>query len=174
VAVAARLGLVASVQPAFDHAWGGTQRMYAVRLGARRALGLNPFAALAAAGVPLAFGSDSPVTPFAPWEAVRAALLHRTPEQRISLVAALHAHIGGARQAGPPDPTAPDGPGPGEAGGLGLRVGQVADFACWRTELVAPEELVPPDDLGRALAAGAAAPVCELTVIGGRVAYRRT
>ena len=55
-------GLLASMQPAFDAEWGGDDGMYAQRLGADRARGLNRFADLAAAGVPLAFGSDTPVT----------------------------------------------------------------------------------------------------------------
>lgn len=63
VAAFAELGLTASVQPAFDALWGGEDGMYARRLGAERARTLNPFAALLRAGVPLAFGSDSPVTP---------------------------------------------------------------------------------------------------------------
>ncbi|MGV9571905.1 amidohydrolase, partial [Streptomyces nigra] len=55
VAAFAELGLTASVQPAFDALWGGEDGMYAQRLGAERARGLNPFAALLRAGVPLAF-----------------------------------------------------------------------------------------------------------------------
>ena len=69
----AEVGLTASVQPAFDATWGGPDGMYAQRLGGDRAARLNPLAALAAAGVPLALGSDSPVTPVGPWAAVRAA-----------------------------------------------------------------------------------------------------
>ena len=53
--------------------------MYAQRLGADRAARLNPLAALAAAGVPLALGSDSPVTPVDPWGAVRAAAYPTNP-----------------------------------------------------------------------------------------------
>lgn len=63
IAAFAELGLTASVQPAFDALWGGDEGMYAQRLGVERARTLNPFAALLRAGVPLAFGSDSPVTP---------------------------------------------------------------------------------------------------------------
>ena len=54
------LGLVASVQPAFDAAWGGRSGMYAARLGADRAAAMNPFGALAAAGVPLRSGRTAP------------------------------------------------------------------------------------------------------------------
>jgi predicted amidohydrolase YtcJ len=116
----ARSGLVASVQPCFDATWGGPDGMYAERLGAARALGLNRFADLAAAGVALAFGSDSPVTPLAPWAAVRAAVHPRDPGAAISLRAAFAAHTrGGWRAAG--------------RGGEGvLTPGSPATFAVWR------------------------------------------
>ncbi|MYQ97829.1 amidohydrolase family protein, partial [Streptomyces sp. SID6139] len=88
VAGFAELGLIASVQPAFDALWGGADGMYARRLGAERARTLNPYAALLRSGVPLAFGSDSPVTPLDPWGTVRAAAFHHTPEHRVSVRAA--------------------------------------------------------------------------------------
>ena len=74
--------------------------MYAQRLGADRAALLNPFALLASQGVPLAFGSDSPVTGLNPWEAVRAAVQHRTPGSGISARAAFSAATRGAWRAG--------------------------------------------------------------------------
>lgn len=46
IAAFAELGLTASVQPAFDAAWGGEDGMYAQRLGAERARTLNPYAGL--------------------------------------------------------------------------------------------------------------------------------
>ncbi len=49
-------GVIVSAQPGFDAAWGGTEGMYVQRLGSGRALGMNPFAALSAAGVVLALG----------------------------------------------------------------------------------------------------------------------
>ena len=60
-------GVTASVQPAFDRLWGGDDAMYAHRLGVARSLASNPFGALAGVGVPMAFGSDAPVTPLDPW-----------------------------------------------------------------------------------------------------------
>jgi predicted amidohydrolase YtcJ len=74
--------------------------MYAHRLGPRRAAGLNPFALLASAGVPLAFGSDSPVTSLDPWSWVRAASHHHTPGSAISVRAAFTAATRGAWRAG--------------------------------------------------------------------------
>ncbi|MDF3302361.1 amidohydrolase [Streptomyces tropicalis] len=172
VAAFAELGLTASVQPAFDALWGGPDGMYAERLGAERAATLNPFAALLRAGVPLAFGSDSPVTPLDPWGTVRAAAFHRTPEHRVSVRAAFTAHTrGGWRAAGRDD--------------AGVLVpGAPADYAVWRTgELVvqAPDDRVArwstdprsgtpglPD-----LTPGRDLPVCLRTVVGGRTVFVR-
>ncbi|MER6557389.1 amidohydrolase [Streptomyces sp. NPDC001027] len=172
VAAFAELGLTASVQPAFDALWGGAEGMYAQRLGADRARTLNPFAALLRAGVPLAFGSDSPVTPLDPWGTVRAAAFHRTPEHRVSARAAFTAHTrGGWRAVGRDD--------------AGVLVpGAPADYAVWRTdELVvqAPDDRVArwstdprsgtpglPD-----LTPGNDLPVCLRTVVGGRTVFVR-
>ncbi|HEV7658101.1 MAG TPA: amidohydrolase family protein [Mycobacteriales bacterium] len=91
-----RLGVAASVQPAFDELWGGSSGLYTDRLGVERSLASNPLARLAAAGMTLAFGSDAPVTPLAPWEGVRAAVRHHAPESRLSVSAAFAAHtVGG-------------------------------------------------------------------------------
>jgi predicted amidohydrolase YtcJ len=106
IAALSRFGVVASVQPLFDACWGGPAGMYAERLGAR-ATGMNPFAALHAAGVTLALGSDAPVTPLGPWAAVEAAVAHRTPGSGLTRAQALAAHtVGGHRAAASPDPLA--------------------------------------------------------------------
>ncbi len=96
-------GLVASMQPCFDALWGGPDGMYAQRLGPGRAGELNRFAELAAAGVPLAFGSDAPVTELGPWAAVRAAAEPSDPAAAISTAAAFAAHTraAGGPRAGP-------------------------------------------------------------------------
>ncbi|MFE3740972.1 amidohydrolase [Streptomyces sp. NPDC059134] len=170
VAAFAELGLTASVQPAFDAVWGGDEGMYARRLGVERARTLNPFAALLRAGVPLALGSDSPVTPLDPWGTVRAAAFHRTPGHRISVRAAFTAHTrGGWRAVGRDD-----------AGTL--VPGAPADYALWRTEelvVQAPDDRVArwstdprsgtpglPD-----LTPGRPLPVCLRTVVGGRTVF---
>ncbi|MFE5474424.1 amidohydrolase [Nocardia sp. NPDC056541] len=100
IAQLAELGVIASVQPGFDAAWGGPDGMYATRLGAERAAGLNPFSAMAAAGISLAIGSDAPVTVMNPWEQVRAAVYHRTPGHGLSPRAAFAAATRGAWRAG--------------------------------------------------------------------------
>ncbi|MTE14240.1 amidohydrolase family protein [Nocardia sp. CT2-14] len=100
IAKLAAWGVIASVQPGFDAAWGGSAGMYATRLGAERAATLNPFAAMAAAGISLAIGSDAPVTALNPWGAVRDAAHHRTPGHQISPRAAFAAATRGAWRAG--------------------------------------------------------------------------
>jgi predicted amidohydrolase YtcJ len=106
-AALAELGVVACVQPLFDAFWGGPTGMYAERLGRDRAAPMNPFAALRAAGVVLALGSDAPVTPVDPWGAVRAAVEHRTPGSGLAPLDALAAHtVGGYRAAGDRSPLA--------------------------------------------------------------------
>ena len=117
-------GLIASVQPAFDTAWGGESGMYAERLGWERARSMNPFAAMQKAGVPLAFGSDAPVTPMDPWGTVRAAAFHQTPEHRVSVRAAFSAHTRGGWRALGKSATS--------AGVLAL--GEPATFAVWRDD----------------------------------------
>ncbi|WP_029253407.1 amidohydrolase [Paraoerskovia marina] len=118
------LGVSLSIQPGFDAAWGGADGMYAARLGGTRIDGINAFSDLASAGIPIAFGSDAPVTPVDPWGAVRACLEHVDPDQRISARAAFRAHTrGGWRLAGL------EHTGAGE-----IRVGAPAHLAVWRAD----------------------------------------
>ena len=151
VARLARLGGTASVQPAFDARWGGAGGMYARRLGTDRARAMNPLAAFAAAGIPLAFGSDAPVTPIDPWGGVRAAVRHRTVGSELAPVAAFAAATrGGWLAAGQDD------------GGV-LRPGAPATFAVWDM----PARLGPdglPDQHGPA-------PRCRRTVVRGRTIF---
>jgi predicted amidohydrolase YtcJ len=93
-------GVMASMQPNFDALWGGSDGMYARRLGIDRARRLNPFALLASQGVALAFGSDAPVTGLDPWATIRAAVHHRTPGSAISARAAFAAATRGGWRAG--------------------------------------------------------------------------
>jgi predicted amidohydrolase YtcJ len=93
------LGVVASMQPAFDRLWGGESQMYAQRLGVPRSLASNPFGAMHGVGVALAFGSDSPVTPLDPWGSVRAAMRHHNPAFRLNVRAAFAAHTRGGWRA---------------------------------------------------------------------------
>jgi predicted amidohydrolase YtcJ len=93
-------GVIASMQPSFDALWGGSNGMYAQRLGPDRVGQLNPLALLASQGVPLAFGSDAPVTSMNPWATVRAATHHHTLGSAVSMRAAFAAATRGAWRAG--------------------------------------------------------------------------
>ncbi|MDO8149617.1 amidohydrolase family protein [Isoptericola sp. b515] len=165
-------GMGLSIQPAYDSTWGGPDGMYTTRLGGPRAANLSPFADLAGAGVPIAFGSDSPVTPLDPWQAVRAAIGHADPSQRVSARSAFRAHSrGGWRLAGL------DHTGAGE-----LRVGAPAHLAVWRTGSLAvqsaPGRLSQWNPEARAgqpllpdLSEDAPAPQCLRTVRDGVVLH---
>ncbi len=169
-------GATASVQPAFDAIWGGPEGMYRRRLGEERGGRLNRFASMAAAGVPLAMGSDSPVTPFDPWGAVAAATSHFEPGERISARAAFAAHTRGAHRAA-------GGLTTGEAAPTGvLAPGAVASFAVWNADQLvvwAPDDRVQawstdprsgtaplPDVSG-----GRERPACLRTVVDGIVVF---
>jgi len=165
-------GVIASMQPNFDALWGGRDGMYAQRLGIERAATLNPLALLASHGVPLAFGSDSPVTGIDPWQTVRAAAAHRTPGSAISPRAAFAAATRGAWRAG--------GVRDGVTGTL--VPGAPASFAVWHTDTL--EVSAPADRVARwstdprsrvpalpRLGPGDPAPVCRATVHRGAVIF---
>jgi predicted amidohydrolase YtcJ len=148
----ADLGVVASVQPAFDAAWGFAGGLYEQRLGASRAERMNPFAALQSAGVRLAFGSDSPVTPLAPWAGVRAALHHSNAGQRLQPAQAFAAATTGGHWAARRD-------------GAGvLSEGSAASYAVW--DVVGGLRAGLPD-----LTVDDAWPVCVRTVVDGTTVF---
>ncbi|MGH3441360.1 MAG: amidohydrolase [Nitriliruptorales bacterium] len=141
----ADLGLVCSVQPAFDAVWGGPGGMYETRLGPARAAMMNPFRALADRGVALAFGSDSDVTPMAPWAGVVAAE-QRAPEHQLSRLEAVSATCLGGRYAARQD---------GYTGVV--RAGMRADLAVWEGDPFSADDPT--------------AARCVLTVVKGRVTH---
>jgi predicted amidohydrolase YtcJ len=154
VATLADLGVVASMQPAFDACWGGPDGLYAQRLGRERAGGMNRLGTLQRSGVRLAFGTDAPVTPVAGWETVRAAVMHTQPGERMSLPDAFAAATRGCWQAAGQD----------RAGTL--RPGAVASFAVWNSDasVLTASGLPRLDD-------GEPAPACLATVSCGRVVH---
>jgi predicted amidohydrolase YtcJ len=150
----AELGVVASVQPAFDAWWGGPGELYDQRLGPGRARTMNPFGTLHRAGVPLALGTDAPVTPIAGWATVRAAVQHWRPDERLTVPVAFDAASRGAHWAGLVD----------DAGTI--TVGRRADLAVWDVGRADPLGAGLPE-----LAADAPLPECAATLAGGRIVY---
>ena len=88
LARAAELGVIFSVQPAFEWFWGGPGKLYESRLGERRRR-TNRLRSTLAAGVALAGGSDSNITPINPLLGIAAATNHPTEEERLSFDDAL-------------------------------------------------------------------------------------
>nr|WP_245827789.1 amidohydrolase family protein [Sinomonas mesophila] len=172
-AALAALAVTVSAQPLFDAAWGHAGGLYERRLGSRRE-GMNPFARLLAAGVPVCFGSDSPVCAMSPWDTVRACLTHSDPDQRISARAAFIGHTRAAWRAlrhadplmGQLVPGAPASFAVWRADELMV---QVADdrVQAWSTDPRARTPLLPALDTEND-------PECLQTVHRGRELYRRS
>lgn len=142
----AELGLVVSAQPNFDAAWGGPGGLYEARLGAQRAEQMNPWRQLADRGVPLALGSDAPVTPMDPWLTVYAATHPHHPRHALNRLEAISAATLGGRYAAHQD------------GMVGvIRAGMRADLAAWEGD-----PFTADDPRGSR---------CVLTVVQGRVAH---
>lgn len=162
----ARYSVTVSAQPRFDAAWGNEGGMYEQRLGSR-SRSMNPFASFYAAGVPICFGSDSPVTPLRPWSSVRACLEHNNPAERISARAAFLGHTrAGWRAAKYHNPMAgqlvPGAPASFAVWDVEELMVQVADgrVQSWSTDPRARTPLLPALDTG-------VDPVCLQTVKDG-------
>jgi len=155
IAPLAELGVVASMQPAFDAAWGRRGELYEQRLGRSRAMGMNRFGSLERVGVRLAFGTDAPVTPLAGWATVRSAVRHCQPGEGLSVRSAFDAATRGAHWAAFAD----------NAGTI--QAGALASLAIWdidNTELDGPAPLPRLD--------GDELPTCVATISAGRLIYR--
>jgi predicted amidohydrolase YtcJ len=162
-------GVIASVQPGFEATWGQSDGMYAQRIGPERVRDINPLGSMMRAGIPLALGSDAPVLPMGGWTAVREAVTHRNPDQRISMRAAFAAHTRGAWRA------------IGIDAGV-LTPGAPAHLACWDVEGMqahAPDERIarwstdPSSGVPDLPGLAAAEPMCMRTVVAGRTVYVR-
>ncbi len=166
----ARYSVTVSAQPGFDALWGGDSSLYKQRLGQRQ-LGMNPFGSYYSAGVPICFGSDSPVTPLRPWDSVRACLQHTNPAEQISARAAFLGHTrAGWRAARYRNPMAgqlvPGAPASFAVWEVDELMVQVSDgrVQSWSTDPRARTPLLPALDTG-------SDPVCLQTVRDGRVLF---
>jgi len=167
IARLAKHSVTVSAQPVFDAEWGAPGGMYEQRLGSR-SRAMNSFASYYSAGVPLAFGSDSPVTPLRPWASVRACLEHSNPAERISARAAFLGHTrAGWRATRQRNPLmgqlVPGAPASFAVWEVEELMVQVADsrVQSWSTDPRARTPLLPALDTG-------SDPVCLQTVREGR------
>ncbi len=158
LSVMADLGVWASMQPAFDAAWGGERGMYAARLGPDRALAAVPLRTMVDAGVHVAFGSDSPVTPLDPWGGVRAAVSHHNPGQRLTVSEAFTAHTAAGYELA------------GRPGGV-IAAGQPATYVIWEDPMEGKRRW--DGGLPDLSEAGDPAPMAARTVVDGHVAFDR-
>jgi predicted amidohydrolase YtcJ len=155
IATLTELGVVASMQPAFDAAWGMPGELYEQRLGPNRAHAMNRLGTLERSGVRLAFGTDSPVTPLAGWATVRAAVRHWQPGERLSITSAFHAATRGAHWAGFTDNA-----------GI-IRMGALANLAVWDAIDNGREGPTPLPGLD-----DGPLPTCVATMSSGRLIYQ--
>lgn len=92
------LGVIAGVQPSHRIS---DANIAPARLGPIRLPWAYRLASLARAGASLVFGSDCPIDALGPLAAIRAAIGHPSPDERLSLEAALHAStVASARAVG--------------------------------------------------------------------------
>jgi predicted amidohydrolase YtcJ len=96
LAAIAELGIVVCVQPTFERFWGGPGGMYEARLGAERAGRSNPFRSMLEAGIRLAGGSDSYVTPMDSLLGIDAAVNRPNGSERLSVFDAVSLFTSGA------------------------------------------------------------------------------
>ncbi|MEV7647726.1 amidohydrolase family protein [Arthrobacter sp. NPDC089319] len=160
-------GVTASMQPLFDAYWGGPKGMYASRLGEKAALAMNAVGTLQTAGVPVAIGSDAPVTEQSPWATVKACLEHHNRGEQMSARAAFLAHTrAGWRAAGERNPMegqlAPGTPATfavWDAEELSIQTPD-SRVSAWSTDARAGTPMLPSLDNGRL-------PSCVRTVVNG-------
>jgi predicted amidohydrolase YtcJ len=143
-----RLGLGLAIQPPFNYFWPHTE--YCATLGEERAWQADPFRMMKDAGVLLAGGSDSTVTPLGPLIGVHAAVNHTNPAERLSVQEGLELYTTGAARIAFQ-----------EQDRGSLEAGKLGDFVVLAED---PFEVDPARIVD--------IPV-EMTVIGGDVVYRQ-
>ena len=143
---AARMGIIASMQPNFVK-WAGPGGLYEARLGPERTKRIDPHRLVLDAGIELACGSDC--MPLGPLFGVHQAVNAPYPAQRLTVEEAIRCYtLGGAYAAFEEDLKG------------ALEPGKLADFVALSGDPFAQPERI--EDLE-----------VELTVIGGEVVFAR-
>lgn len=145
IAECAELGIIVAMQPTFERLWGGAEKMYAKRLGDRPT---NRLATALGAGVVVAGGSDSNITPLDSLLGMASAMSHPEVNERLSFAQTLEVYTKNCAYAGFQEDK------------LGrLEVGKRANITILRFDprLMTPEELAEAE--------------VEATIVGGRTEY---
>jgi predicted amidohydrolase YtcJ len=155
------LGAIASFQPLHAYPDDDTLKIWARNAGPDRAGRAWVWHSIEATGGRLAFGSDWPVVTLSPWPGVENALTRQTtegdppggwlPKERISLEATIKAYTLGAAIAGRREKTEGS-----------LEAGKLADLIVLSQNLFE----IPANQTGKT--------EVVLTMVGGRVVYRRS
>ena len=155
------LGAIASFQPLHAYPDDDTLKIWARNAGPDRAGRAWVWHSIEATGGRLAFGSDWPVVTLSPWPGVQNALTRQTtegdppggwlPKERISLEATIKAYTLGAAIAGRREKTEGS-----------LEAGKLADLIVLSQNLFE----IPANQTGKT--------EVVLTMVGGRVVYRRS
>jgi predicted amidohydrolase YtcJ len=155
------LGAIASFQPLHAYPDDDTLKIWARNAGPDRAGRAWVWHSIDATGGRLAFGSDWPVVTLSPWPGVENALTRQTtegdppggwlPKERISLEATIKAYTLGAAIAGRREKSEGS-----------LEAGKLADLIVLSQNLFE----IPADQTGKT--------EVVLTMVGGRVVYRRS
>jgi predicted amidohydrolase YtcJ len=143
---ARELGVALAIQPPFNHYWPHTE--YYPTLGQERAWKADPVRTLVRAGLLIAGGSDSTVTPLGPLIGTHAAVNHTNPGERIGVQEALELYTTNAARIAFQ-----------ESDRGSLQVGKMGDFVVLGED---PFEIDPGHIKDIAV---------EMTVIGGDVVY---
>jgi predicted amidohydrolase YtcJ len=147
IAECARLGIIVAMQPTFERLWGGAEKMYGKRLGDRPT---NRLATIIKAGVVVAGGSDSNITPLDSLLGMASAMSHPQEGERLSFLQALKIYTENCAYAGFQEDK------------LGrLEAGKRANITILSSDprLMTPEELTEAE--------------VEATIVGGRREYLR-
>ncbi len=89
IARAKSLGVILSMQPAFDYYWGGQESMYYDRLGEERTKRAIPLRRILESGAMMIGGSDSDVTAINPIIGIHGSVNHSNAEESIPVFEAV-------------------------------------------------------------------------------------
>lgn len=85
---AIQLGIIFSMQPAYDNKWGGKEGKYIKNIGERYRR-TNPIGKIIRLGGVVAGGSESNITPLSPIYGIHSAVNHTEEENRIDIIEAI-------------------------------------------------------------------------------------